>query len=658
MGWMKEPDLLRLARDRYKQGVAGDRQNRDLDQVQRAFYRGRLEDQWDKGDLDRRGNRITVVVNRVPQFVKQITGEIRQNRPAIRVLPVDDETDPKLAEVYTAIIRHIESQSDGHRVYARSGEQAAIGGIGWFRLLTDYADGKSFDQEIYIRGIRNPLSVVVDPGAIELTRCDMQWAFVSEMVSEEHFKELYPKADLAGFDCAEDWVSEWRTDDRIRVAEYWTRERTPRELVLLTDGSTLWGDEISPELAATLQANNIAVHATRKVDDWKVRCRKITATEVLEEFDWAGSYIPLIPVVGEEIEVGDDVFRHGMVYPLMDSQRAYNFARSAMLETVAAQPKAPFLVTTKMVAAHKKAWEALNQGNPPVLPFDADPSVAGGAPIRLPPPNFSAAWYQEAQVADGDMKATSGIYDASLGKQSNETSGRAILARDQQGETANYNYIDNLTAAIRHCGKLLIELIPKIYTNRRVIRIMGEDGELEGFARINTMLPDGQLENDISVGQFDLEVTTGPSFATKRMEAADKMMSLVQSVPAIGQVGADMIVKALDMPYGDKLADRLGMALVPPGIDPELDQKRLQMQQAMQAITGPPQPDPMQEVALAGAVEEIKNTAADTALKEVKAQREGILAQQDAQELVLGPIERGARFVSMGDGPKTAKPAR
>jgi hypothetical protein len=653
MGGMN--DTLRLARERYKQGVDGDRQNRDLDQLQRAFYRGRLEDQWDKGDLEKRKGRITVAVNRVPQFVKQITNEIRQNKPAIRVLPVDDQTDPKLAEVYTAIIRHIESQSDGHRVYSRSAEQAVIGGIGWFRLLTDYADGQSFDQEIYIKGIRNPLAVVVDPGAVEATRCDMQWAFVSEMVSEEHFKELYPDASLAGFDSDEDWVSEWRLDDQIRIAEYWTREKESRDLVLLTDGSTLWADDIDEALALALQQQGIGIAATRKADDWKVKCQKITATEVLEEFEWAGSYIPLIPVIGEEIEVGDDVFRHGMVYPLMDSQRAYNFARSAMLETVASQPKAPFLVTTAMVAAHKKAWEKLNEGNPPVLTFDPDPLQPGG-PQRLSPPNFSAAWYQEAQVADGDMKATTGIYDASLGERSNETSGRAIMARDQQGETANFNYVDNLTAAIRHCGKLLIELIPRIYTNRRIIRIMGEDGEMEGFARINTMLPDGQLENDISVGQFDLEVTTGPSFATKRMEAADKMMALVQSVPAIGQVGADMIVKALDMPYGDKLAERLAMVLVPPGTDIELDQKRMQMQQAMQQMQGPQPPDPAQELQMQmmmGQVAELKakieNMTADTALKAAKVEETQVSTAISVQEAEINAFKTGAELAK-GDG--------
>lgn len=645
---MNEQDILRVARLRYQDGIKADEDNRQRDEEDRKFYRG---DQWAANDLQKRKGRISVTINRCPQFVKQITGEMRQNKPAIRVLPVDDQTDPKKAEVYTAIIRHIEAQSDAHRVYSKAGEQAVIGGIGWFRILTDYCDGKSFDQEIFVKGIRNPLSVVIDPGAIEPTRCDMQWAIVSELVPEETFKAKYPKGLLAGFDGLEN-PTYWRQDKTIRVAEYWVREGEERELLLLTDGSTIWADELDEEegLAEALDARGIGIKASRKSTEYKVKCYKITGVEVLETYDWEGSYIPLIPVIGEEVEVGDEIYRHGLIHHSKDSQRAYNFARSAMLETVSAQPKAPYLATSKMIAPHKAMWESMNEGNPPVLLFEPDPSVGGGAPVRLSPPNFAAAWYQESMVADGDMKATTGIYDASLGKQSNETSGRAIMARDQQGETGSYVYVDNLSAAIRQAGRILLEVIPEIYTNERVIRLMGEDGALEGFARINTMLPTGEIENDLSVGQFDLEVTTGPAFATKRMEAADKMMALVQSVPAIGQIGADMIVKALDMPYGDKLADRLALALVPPGMDPDVDKKRMENQAQAQQMAGPPQPDPAQELAQAAAQADIQNKQADTALKAAKVEQTQVQTHIEVQQAHLGALQAGFDMAGTGDG--------
>lgn len=638
---MTDDAILRLARERYQAAIDGDRENRDRDLEDRRFYKG---EQWDVADRTARAKRPTVTINRLPQFVKQITGEMRQNKPAIRVLPVDDKTDPKLAEVYSAIIRHIESQSDAHRIYSKAGEQAVIGGVGWFRILTDYANDKSFDMEIRVRHIRNPLAVAIDPGAIEHTRSDMNWAFVTEKLTEEEYRAKYPKASLSGWPSNDESYSSWRSDSTVMVAEYWTRETYDRELYLLSDGSTRYGDDaVDPALMAPL-----AVVNKRKVKAHRVKCVKMSGNEVLDRYDWAGSFIPLIPVIGEEVEVGDEVFRHGLIHHAKDPARSYNFARSAMMEHVASQPKAPWLVTSGMIKAHQKMWESANSGNPPVLIFDMDPQAPGMRPQREQPPTFAEAWYQEALVADGDMKATTGIYDASLGKQSNETSGVAIRARDSQGETGSFVYVDNLSAAIRHAGMILLEMIPQIYTGERIIRLMGEDGAIEGYERINTILPDGTPFNDISVGQFDLEVTTGPAFATKRQEAAERMMSLVQAVPAIGQIGADMIVKALDMPYGDKLADRLAIALVPPGMDPDVDKKRMEMQQQMQQIQGPPQPDPMQELATAGAVAEVENTQADTALKAAKAEREQILAQKDAQEAILGPLERG---IAVGSQP-------
>lgn len=607
---MSDQDILKDAVSRYQKGLDADRDNRDRDDEDRAFYRG---DQWSKTDKELRRSRPTLTINRLPQFVKQITGEMRQNKPAIRILPVDDQTDPELAKVYSAIVRHIESRSDAHRAYAKSGEQAVIGGIGWLRVKTDYADDKSFDQEIEIRGVRNPLSVVIDPDAMEPTRHDMQWAFVVEDLSHDAFREKHPDAKLTGFPDDEASYSGWHTENTVRVAEYWVREPYARTLYMLSDGSTRYADEEVD--ADKMMALNLVVTGKREVTAHKVKCYKMTAIEVLESFDWVGQHIPLVPVIGEEVEVGGETFRHGLIHHAKDGQRSYNFARSAMMEHVASQPKAPYIATANMVKNHKQKWENLNVDNPPVLLYDADPQAPGSRPQRESPPTMASAWYQEAMIADGDMKATTGIYDASLGQKSNETSGVAIRARDQQGETGSYVYMDHLTAAIKQVGRILLEIVPHIYTNERVIRIMGEDDEIEGYARINTMLPDGTVFNDISVGQFDLEVTTGPAFATQRAEMLDGMMRLIQAVPAIGQVGAGDIIKAFDMPKGQELADKLELALMPPGVDPQLDLKRLQMQMQLQQIqqqmTGPQQPNPMEQLSLAELAAKVKKLEAE-----------------------------------------------
>lgn len=594
-------DLLTTALQRYQDGIDADRDNRDRDEEDRLFYAGQ---QWQRSDLELRRNRPTLTINRLPQFVKQVTGELRQNKPAIRVLPVDEQTDPELAKVYSAIIRHIESRNDAHRKYAKSGEQAVIGGIGWLGVLTDYADDTSFEQEAVIRHIRNPSSVVIDPDAVEHTREDMNWAFVVEDMTLEAFREKYPDASLNGFptdDSTHPEYQGWITQDKIRVAEYWVREPYQTKLYLLSDGTTIREeDEVNPSLMAALK-----IVATRNVTAYKVKCRKITAVEELESFDWEGQTIPLVPVIGEEVELGGEVYRYGLIHHAKDGQRSYNFARSAMMEHVASQPKAPYIATAKMIGNHKHQWQNLNVENPPVLLYDADPSAPGAKPQREAPPTMASAWYQEAMVADDDMKATTGIYDASLGQRSSETSGVAIRAREAQGDTGTFVYIDHLAAAIKRIGNILLEIVPKIYSGERVIRIIGEDDALEGFAKINALLPDGTLLNDISRGQFDLEVTTGPAFASKRQEMLQHLMSLVQAVPQVGMIAADYIVKALDMPNGDKIAERVQIALLPPGMDAEADQKRAQaqmqaaqLQAQLQQAMGGPQPDPAQELML------------------------------------------------------------
>lgn len=625
-----DADFLREARLRFQAGIDADLENRKRDEEDRKFYKGA---QWSSSEIKDRSGRITLCINRLPQFVKQVTGEMRQNKPAIRVLP-KEEGHEGIAEVYSAIIRHIESLSDAHRIYNKAGEQSVIGGIGWFRILTDYLDNTSFEQEILIKPIRNPLSVVIDPDARELTRHDMNYAFVTELISRKKFEADYPDVSLVDFDSPNrEEFSQWIQGDFIRVAEYWYRETVTRTLALFSDGSTDLLDDIDldeiNQARAEQQLEPIQVSQKRQVETHKVCWCRMTGAAKIDEGEWEGQYIPLIPVIGEEIEAGDEIYRCGLIHHATDAQKSYNYARSAMVEHIGNQPKAPWLVTAKQIQNYKNMWENANRGNPPVLVFDADPTAPGLLPQRAAPPSVPQAWYEEAQIADGDMKATTGIYDASLGQRGNETSGRAIIARDQQGETSTYVYIDNLAAAIRMAGLMLVDLIPHIYSNERIIRIIGEDGTIEDYAKINTRLPDGSTWNDLSQGQYDVDVTTGPAYATKRQQAADWMMQFVQAAPQAAQIAGDLIAKSLDLPYSDKLAERLAF-LLPPGIDPDADKMRIeaqmQLQQLQQMIPQPP-PPPEQQLQLAGLQAQTAGKQADAQRKQAEAQTAAIHAQ-------------------------------
>jgi hypothetical protein len=289
--------------------------------------------------------------------------------------------------------------------------------------------------------------------------------------------------------------------------------------------------------------------------------------------------------VGEEVAAGDKIFRHGLIHHAKPSQIGYNYARNAMMERHATSAKAPWLIALKQIpAAFKNMWEGANKKNYPFLPYE--PIAGVPPPQRIAPPQLDAAAYQESLIASEDMKAATGIYDAALGAKSNETSGVAIARRDAQGDTATYVYIDNMEGAIAQTGRILIDLIPHYYDDSRVIRMLGEDEEIEKFVAINQIMPDGKSWNDVTRGKYDVVVKTGPAYATRRQETSELLGELMGKIPALQQYAGDIAMRALDVPLADKIADRMEMGL-PPGLDPEVDKKRAEMQ-------GPPQPSPQE----------------------------------------------------------------
>lgn len=605
-------DLLREARERYAAGIEADKLNRIRDQEDRKFYTGG-DNQWmvdgkNVAAARRKESRPADSYNRLPQFVKQVSGELRQNKPAIKVLPVDGQTDPEMADVYTAIIRHVEGASGAHRIYAKTGEQAAIGGQGWWRIKADYCGDDSFDQELLIERIPNPLAVVCDTAAKEPTRIDKNWAFVGEMVPRADFEKSYPDISPTDFDNTQE-MGDWVQGDFVRVAEYWRRRETGKKTLYALkapDGRQIVADEDeakktleaaglpTDDLKASAAALGLEIVSQREVCQYVIESIMLCgAGELTEWQSWPGKYIPLVRVVGEEVEAGDTVFRHGMIHHAKAPQVGYNYARNAMMERHGQSVKSPWLVTAKMIQNFKAMWESANTKIWSALIYDPDPQAPQG-PQRTAPPQLDAAAYQESMIASEDMKATTGIYDAALGAKSNETSGVAIARRDEQGNTATYVYIDNLEDGIETTGRMLIDLIPNYYSGERVIRILGEDDEVEKFVAINKIMPDGKSWNDVTRGKYDLVVSTGPAYATRRQEASENLMKLSQN-PAVAQLGMDIVVRALDIPMGDKLADRLKNAL-PPGIDEDVDKEKQEKAQQDGGQGGTPQPPPSPEM--------------------------------------------------------------
>jgi len=559
---MKDEKLLELARKRFKAAAEAEQKLRDEALIDFEF---RIGNQWPDGvKLQReQDGRPALTINRIPQFLRQVTNEQRLSRPSVQVNAVDSGADVETAEIYQGLTRHIEVSSDAEAAYDTAFECATTGGFGWLRINTEYCNDESFDQDIRVERILNPFSVYVDPAAVQPDRRDMGWAFVVEDFDPDEYRAMYPDSEAAGlsdFSSIGDAAPDWRPGGNIRVAEYFRIETKRRELLLMVDGSVVFADEfeIAPPAAAILRR--------RTVEERQVKWCKINGVEVLEQRDWAGKWIPLVPVLGDEVSVNGERHLFGMVRFARDPQRMYNYWVSSATETIALAPRAPFIGVEGQFEGHEAQWRQANVRSFAYLEYK--PTSVGGQPVPPPQRNFAEPPIQAIMAsigqADNDLKATMGIYDASLGQRGPESSGRAILARQRESDTANANYGDNLRRAIKHVGRILIDLIPKIYDSERVVRILRPDGTSD-MVPVNQPFEDKGVARiyDLSAGKYDVTISTGPSYQTQRQEAAASMIELAKVEPRLMQVAGDLVVGNMDWPGSAEIAGRLKKLLPP-----------------------------------------------------------------------------------------------
>jgi hypothetical protein len=445
-------------------------------------------------------------------------------------------------------------------------------------------------MEARIERIANPLSVHWDTNTTQFDASDWNYAFISDVLTEDEFEARYPKASKAGFEPGSDYNANWRTEDQIRVAEYWQRKEEKRKIALLSDGNVIEVDKIDGELQALFDATGVTVLRERGSTFHVVTRRMITSTEILEESIWPGSMIPICPVWGEEIIYEGKRYLKSLVRDAKDPQMMLNFWRSATTELVALAPRAPWVGPEGFIPKGKEeVWRTANTRSHAYLEFDPR---AGGAPQRQPFAGAPAGAIQEALSAADDMKSIMGIHDASLGARSNETSGKAIMARQREGDVATFHFIDNLNRAIQYAGRVLVEIIPSIYSERQAIQILGPD-DAPKVVDLTKTSQEGKLY-DFTVGKYDVTVKTGPSFTTQRMEAQESLVEIMRNVPAAAPVLGDILVQNMDWPGADQVSKRLKLLLPPEiqqaeqaenqdGLPPEAQQAIMIANQQVQA---------------------------------------------------------------------------
>lgn len=578
--------LLELARKRFKLSSDGETELRQKQLEDKKFAAG---DQWPAAIKQQRADdgRPCLTIDRLKPQIKQVTNQQRQMRPAVQVNAVDNAADPKTAEVLQGMVRHIENQSDADDAYDQAGKDQTEIGCGYWRYRTEYVDDSTGNQRIVIDRIRNRFSVYDDPAAQKRDRSDRKFLFHTSWLTREELEARYPNATATSADLFQGLGDEaplWMDGEKFLVAEYWRVEVTRKPIAL-------------PD------------RKTRTVESRKVYCDHITALEVLESYEWAGKYIPFCVALGEEIDIEGKVDLVGMVRGAKDPQRMFNYWKSATTEAMALAPKAPFLAAEGQLEPYLPMWKSANSKNLPYLLYK--PVTLGGT-LAPPPQRQTAeppiqAMMRETQGAENDIRAATGFFDTNQ-RETREMSGVAIRARQAQGEHGNSDYLDGLARAVRFGGRILVDLIPKIYDAPRVVRILGLDNQpktvmvhggqappVDPLTGAPT-LPEGVKEiYDLSVGEFDVTVTAGPSYATARAEFVEQMAELFKANPALFQVVGDLFFENMDLPNAKQIAERLKKMLPPPlqdqenGPTPEQAQAQLaamgqQMQLMQQAL--------------------------------------------------------------------------
>lgn len=613
--------ILREAKQRFERCVGWETPWRDRALFDTKFANGDSANmwQWDANVRTERGSRPSLTYNQVRVHNLLVVNDARQNKAQIKVTPTGGRASYEAAQVFSGIIRRIEYQSKAVDAYSTATYHQVESGIGYVRVETDYVDNNSFDLDLWVRRVADPRSIYMDPDCKLYDKSDANFAFVFEDIPRDRYEEEYGEEDNPA-PATLDHTDGWNDKDHVRVAEYWRRNVNNTTIHQLRDGTVVRDEEIPDDLREQVEA---MIDKTREVAEPEIEWFKLAGDKIIDRREWPGKYIPIVPFIGEETVIDGEMDRKGHTRSQIDAQRIYNYWASAAVEQVALQTKSPYVARIDAIQGREEQWATANVKNWSVLLYNGVDEQ--GQPIPRPereqPPQMAQAYIQGMTIAREDLRAVTGQYQAEQGMPSNERSGIAIQQRQRQSEQITYHYVDNQAKAIRQVGRILIDLIPKVYDTRRVVMMLAEDGsESKAIVAPDSpdahqqvqQQPDGSVAQltpqqaqaatedqnqpdptiifNPSVGTYDVEADVGPAYGTQREEAANAFSQIMAQNPAAFAVVGDFWAANSDFPGADELADRLKRGLPPqykPGPDPQvqaISQQAQQMQQQAQAL--------------------------------------------------------------------------
>lgn len=602
-----------------------------------------------------------LTVNKTRQHCLQIINDARQNKVGIQIRPVGGEATEKAAELYEALIRGIEYRSNATLAYEAAMYNAVFGGIGYARVHVDYADEDSFDQDIFIKRVSDPLTIYLDPDIQEYDGSDARFGFVFEDLPRKEAEAKYRRYKDAFAETPVDDSDSWAGKEKVRICEYFWRVEKPDTLIALPTGQTVRKSELPPggydALKAEAEMAGIELRE-RPIVNQAVEWCKVIGNTIVERKPWLGKYIPIARLVGEETVIQGQMDRKGHVRALLDPQKMYNYNSSGSVEFVALQTKSPWLASARAIEGYQEQWTEANIKNASVLVWtdvdDAGNPVA--PPQRIAPPPAAAGHIEGMQVAQQEMMMASGQYQAIMGAPSNETSGKAINARQRQGDNATYHFIDHQAVMIRFLGRIVLDLIPRVYDTARVLQAMGRDDkrfkvQVDPEAPEPATMQADPADEDFdaetvaavlnpAIGKYDVISDVGPSYATQRQEGFNAFSMLLQQQPGAWQVVGDLWAESADFPGSEKLAERL-RKMLPPAVKGGPSPAEQELQQQLQAISQTANAAVQQlQAQIAEAEQKLKDQEADQARKDYEAETNRLRAIGGIDPEAMKPVIR------------------
>lgn len=670
--------ILKEAKARFERCVAWESEWRERAILDMKFANGdsRNNWQWDTAVLTERGGRPSLTYNQVRQHNLQVINDARQNKAQIKVTPTGGRASYEAAQVFSGIIRRIEYQSKAVDAYSTAIYHQVESGMGYVRVETDYVDNNSFDLDLFVRRIADPRTVYLDPDCQMYDKSDATFAFIFHDIPRDRYEEEYGEAENPAPATLEQGDG-WNDKDHVRIAEYWRKNVEDVRLLQLRDGMVVRESDIPEEMREQIEP---LIVRTRVVAEPEIEWFKLAGNKIIDREEWPGRYIPVVPFIGEETIIDHVLDRKGHTRSQIDAQRIYNYWASAAVEQVALQTKTPYVARADAIEGHTEQWVTANTKNWSVLVHNAldEKGQPIPPPQRQEPPQMAQAYIQGMTIARQDLMSVTGQYQAELGMPSNERSGIAIQQRQRQGDTATYHYIDNQAKAIRQVGRILLDLIPKVYDVRRVVMTLAEDGtenkvlvapdapeahqqvqrqpdgsvapltpQQAQAATEDQNQPDPSIIFNPNIGDYDVEADVGPAYGTQRQEAANAFSQIMQQNPAAFQVVGDFWAANSDFPGADELAERLKRGLPPQykaGPDPQVmaitQQAKQQSDQAKQLLQQADAEIASLKAQLVHAQEQAKDKSHELAIDDYKAETDRLKVVGGIDPMALQVVVR------------------